>query len=95
MLKKFMLWSLFAWYAGSIFFFVSFYCVNGVESVADSTGKIDGLWTAGFTSLTALWIIHNTNIFIATRNFSIVIILGYLLAMSGFFPFTVLLDEYT
>ena len=95
MLKKFVLWSAFAWYCGSIFFFVSFYSINGINSVANSSGKTDGLWTAGFTSLTTLWAIHQINIFTATRNWTIAIILGYLAALSGFFPFTVLLDEFT
>lgn len=95
MLQKFGIWSLFAWYSGAVFFYVSFYAINGVNVISNESGKVDGLWTAGFGSLVMLWAINHIIIFIGTRNWTIAIILGYLASISGFIPFTLLLVEYT
>ena len=95
--KKLMLWALYAWYSGAVLFFVSFHSYgllsNGDSGVVNSSGKIDGLWTAGFTSFTILLAAHHVIIFVSTRSYSVPLVLGYIFSVVCFMPITVLLNE--
>ena len=88
-------WCLYAWYSGAIFFYISFYAYEGPSHPVGASGKVDGLWAAGFASFSILIAVHHLNIFVSTKAFNAWLIGSYILSVLCFMPLCVLLNEYT
>ena len=91
--KRLTFYTLYAWYSGAVFFFVSFFAYE-LNPVGPS-GKLDGLWTAGFASFSTLIAVHHLNIFVSTKAFNGWIIASYIFSIFCFMPLTTVLNEYT
>lgn len=85
-----MIWSLYAWYTGTVLYFVGF---KAFDTAVMKNGKIDGMWTMGFTSFSILIFIHHINIFIGTRNWQWTTFVTYIFSLACFLPIAVVLND--
>lgn len=90
---KFAIWSLYAWYSGIVFFYLSFYSYN--ISPINQDGQIEGISASGLASLTSLLAVHHLIIFIMTRAWNVWIFIGYIFSMLCFMPLCVWLNDST
>lgn len=60
-----------------------------------SSGKLDGIWTAGFASFSILIAVHHMNIFMSTKAFNGWLIGFDIFSILCFMPLTTMLNEYT
>lgn len=93
--KRLAIWCLYAWYAGAIFFYLSFYAFEGPSHAVGESGKVDGLWTSGFASFSILIAVHHVTIFMSTKAITWWLFGAYLFSILCFMPLTVMLNEYT
>ena len=93
--KRLAYWCLYAWYSGAIFFYFSFYAYEGPSHPVGESGKVDGLWTAGFASFSILICVHHMTIFMATKAFTAWLVGAYVFSILCFMPLCTLLNEYT
>lgn len=91
MYRRLAIWAIYAWYSGAIFFYVTFFQFNLLPS--NESGKMDGLWTSGFTAFTVLILVHHLIICAGTRHYSWYIAFAYFFSILCFCPVTVLLNE--
>ena len=85
----------YAWYSGAIFFYISFFAYDGPSHAVNKSGKLDGIWTAGFASFSILISVHHLNIFVSTRAFNWLLIASYIFSIFCFMPLTTMLNDYT
>ena len=85
-------WCLFSWYSGAVLFYVSFYAYDGP---VNETGKIDGVWTAGFASFSILIAVHHLTIFMSTKSFNVWLIGSFIFSILCFMPIAIYLNEYS
>lgn len=88
---KFGIWIAYAWFSGLTFFcfgFISYHLTS-----VNSDGKVDGLSASGFTSFSSLLCVHHLILFIGTRGWTWILILGYVLSIICFMPLTVWLND--
>jgi len=74
---------------------VSFFAYEGPSHPVAKSGKVDGLWTAGFASFSMLIAVHHLTIFMSTKAYNGWLIASYVFSILCFMPITTLLNEYT